>query len=495
MAVPKVVSSNCPTCGASLPVTPGVPQVVCRYCQNVIQVEHRKPPPNVHPFGSPGAIPSRTLYVDPAAVSAAGRGVAIAVGASVAIPIVIGLVIAIAAAGAKTAKSALKSFPLACGLNEEIEVSGNYETTGPLVTSVAHNCKLHIKNAKLKGASLVNTESFNMELSLDNVTLETTETAVHTGANLKAKLNGSTVTTASGPVFDSDSNMEITATGSTIESKAASGIKAQYNLKLRLENGKVRGKKAAVDADANMVLSMKKASELTSSEGVGVKTSSSFKLEADGGKIDAPGGAIVMTSSGDLRATNLVLSSKEKTISASSSFKAQYEGGSITSTGDIALDGDGSLNLDLAGVTVQGTTGINCDSSSKIKLTKKARVVGTTANGITAASNTELTIADASVEGAVKAFKGGSNGKFKLAQGARLAGKKGAVATEGNVDVDATGATIDGAAGAGFLTGYNAKFSFRQGSIKGVPALQFASRPSSLDLEGTRVDGEQKNAK
>jgi hypothetical protein len=357
---------------------------------------------------------------------------------------------------------------------------------------VGHNCKLHIKNAKLKGATLVKTDSFNMELSIENSTIETTDTMIHAGANLKVKMQGSTLTSAVA-VIDSDSNMELDVDDTTAESKGGAAVKAKYNLKVRMENGKIRGKKAAIDADSNLTLSMKKNSELTSSDGLGVKTSSGFNLDSDGGKIDAPGGAIVVSSGASLTATNLVLSSKERTIGATSSLKMEWEGGSITSSGDAAIDGDSSLALELDNVKVQGATvGINCSSNANIKATKKTRIIGISGNGITTTSNTQLNLSDASVEGGAKAFKGSVNTKIKLAQGARLAGKKGGVEVEGNLDLDATGATIEGGTGAGLLGGYNAKIQFKQGLLKGVPAIQVDRRPSIFDLSGTRVEGEQR---
>lgn len=489
VAAPKVVSAKCPTCGANLPVPPGIPQVVCRYCQNVIQVEHRKPPPEL--VMNPG-MPSRTVYIDPNAASAVGKSIGCIILVSVLLPILIPICIFVIPWATRSIKGAVKPFPVACGLNEEVEVSGNYETTGPLVTSVASNCKLHIKNAKLKGGTLVKTEAFNMELTLENVTLETTDVAVHAGANLKVKLHGSTLT-STGVVFDGPDNMEMDVENTTIESKNATAVKGRYNLKVRMENGKIRGKKSGIDCDANMVLSMKKASEVTSSDGVGVKTTSSLKLEADGGKIDAPSGALVMTSSGDINATNFVLSSKDKTISATSSLKMEYEGGSITSSGDMAIDADSSTSFDLVNTKVQGaTTAINCESSSKIRASKKTRIVGTSAYGVVTSSNTELNLADAALEGGSKAFKGTVNDKVKLAQGARLSGKKGGLEAEGNLEVEGAGATIEGGAGPAIQAAYGAKITFKQGALKGVPAVQFTSRPSPFDLEGTKVEGDQR---
>lgn len=487
MAAPKVVPAKCPTCGANLPIPPGVFQVTCRYCQNVIHVEHRKPPPGVMPFGTPGVMPSRTLYVDPDALKAS-KAITYIILAACLLPFLIPLAIGVGPWLVKSVKGKVKPFPVACGLNEKVEVSGNFETTGPIVTSVGHNCKLHIKNAKLKGATLVKTDTANMELTLENVTIETTDTMIRTGSNLKVKLHGSTLT-SSVAVFDSETNMEVDVVNSTIESKNASAVKSKHNLKVRMEGGKIRGKKAGIDTNANLQLTMKKGAELFASDGPAVKTDSSFKLEADGGKID---GGLLMTSNADIVATGLVLTAKERALTGTSSVKLDWTDGSITSSTDMAIDVDSSTDLMLINTKVQGaTTAINCSSNSKVKATKKTTIVGTSGYGVTTSSNSELVLNDSSLEAGVKAFKGTVNNKIKLAQGARVSGKKGGIDAEGNLELEATSATIDGGTGPALKAGYNGRLSFKQGLIKGTPAIQLDRKPTSLELDGTRVEGAQ----
>jgi hypothetical protein len=493
VAVPQVVSAKCPSCGANLPVPPGMLQLMCRYCQNVIQVEHRKPPPEMLPFGTPGGLPSRTLYLDPEGAKAAGKKIGCIVAAAVLLPILLPIAIGVGPWAFKSCKGAVKPFPVDCSLNESIEVSGNFEGTGPIVTSVGHNCKLHITNSKLKGSTLLKSDAANLELTLENVTIETTDTMIKAGSNVKAKIHGSTLTSAVS-VFDTDSNLELVEfESSTIESKTGSALKTKYNLKIHAENAKLRGKKAAIDADANLELSLKKGSEVTSSDGVGIKTTSGFKLEADGGKIDGPEGAIVSTSGMRIDAHALTLSaSKESAIATTSGLKLDFTEGSIIAQAESAIAGDGG-ELTLVNTKIQGVdAGLNLKNGLKLKASKKTRIVGTTGFGILVTSNADITLNDAAVEGASKAFKGGVNTKMKLGQGARVAGKRGGIETDSNLELDGTGASIDGGTGPGLMAGSNARIAFRQGALKGTPALQTDRRPSSLDLEGTRVDGDQK---
>jgi hypothetical protein len=56
------------------------------------------------------------------------------------------------------------------GLNDEVEVSGNWEGTQPLVT------KAGVKNAKIKAPIVVAKASSNFEITLEDTTIETTDT-------------------------------------------------------------------------------------------------------------------------------------------------------------------------------------------------------------------------------------------------------------------------------------------------------------------------------
>jgi hypothetical protein len=151
------------------------------------------------------------------------------------------------------------------------------------------------------------------------------------------------------------------------------------------------------------------------------------------------------------------------------------------------------MELTLVNSKVTGATAaITTDSSLKLKASKKTRIVGTTGYGVLTTSNSEINLNDAALEGATKALKATVNDKIKLAQGSRIAGKKGAIEAEGNFELDGTGATIDGGTGPGILAGYNARLALKQGALKGTPAAQTERKPTSVDFEGTRVEGEQK---
>lgn len=493
MAKLKAVSANCPSCGAALPVMPGVPQITCRYCQNVITVEMRTPPPEIRPFGMPGGIPSRTLYVDPKVMAAAQKGIGAAVGVVVIVTVVTALLPVIILGvvfGGGSCLRAIRPYPIACGLNDDVTVSGDWSGTEPVVKEAGVNCKIHIKDAKIKAPTFLTKASTNLEITLENTTIETTDTAFTLTSNPKLHLVNSTIL-SQGYVFDSDSNLEIDADGSTIESKAGTAIKSKYNLKLRATNTKIRGKKSAVDTDANFELTLKKGSEVTSTDGVAIKASSSMKLEVEGGKITGGAGALQASSGLTITGSGLTLSTpKDKALEVTSGLKIDLTDSSITSTADEAIDADSGLELVLANTVVQGRIGVETKSGLKIKASKKSRIVGAVGNGVTTTSGADISLAESSIEGGAIALKTDSSCKLKLGPGSRIAGKRGGLYSESGLNLDGTNTAIEGGAGPGLRTTSGGTIAVRASVISGAPGIQ-TDRAIPMDLAGTRVEGGQ----
>lgn len=494
MAKVKAVSANCPSCGAALPVMPGVAQLTCRYCQNVISIEMRTPPPEVRPFGSPGGIPSRTLYVDPKAMAAAQKAGSVLTAIiliACLLPFVIGMGAAFGGGCLRACTGAIRPYPIACGLNGDVSVSGNWEGTGPIVKEAGVNCKIHIKNAKLKGTTFMTKSAANVEVTLENATIETTDTMFKLDSNPKLHLVNSNLV-SSGLVFDTDSNLVIDAEGSTIESKGATAIKSKYNLKLHATNTKVRGKRAAIETEANFELSMKKGSEISASDGRAIKTDSSMKLEVEGGKITGGAGAITASSGLTITGTGLTITSaREKAIEVTSGLKVDLTDSSITATADEAIGGDSGMELVLANTTIQGTSGVVTKSGLKVKASRKSRIVGTTGYGIVTTSGADVSLTDGSIEGGAVALKSDSSLKLKLGASSRIAGKRGGVATTSNSSIDGTSTSIEGGAGPAIQGTLNDHIIVQQSVIKGTPAIQLERAASPLDLTGTRVEGAQ----
>ncbi len=466
--------------------------VPCRYCGNVIHVEHRKPPPHVHPFGQPGGIPSTTLYLDPDAFRAmnqAGKSIALVITLTTLLPILIAVVAGVGPWVLRKMKGGVKPFPAVCELNETIEVSGNYEGTGPLVNA-GINCKIKIKNSKLKGSTLLEGSAANVELTLENVTLETTDVLYRGGSNGKLRVKGGKLTSVAS-VVDADSNTYLNFDGVTVESKNDTAIKVKYNLKLDANNAKIVGKGGGIETDSNAEITMKGTSEIAS-PAIALKATSNLKLDATGGKIDGGESAVVADSSAHMKTRGTVFTAKEKTIVLGSSADLDFDGGSVTSQTDAAFDTYGTGEYEFAGTTVTGEdAAINAKNGFKLRGTKKAHFVATKGIAVQSTSNFELTLTDATIEGTKSGVKAGVNLKAKLSQGAKISGKKGGIVADANMEIESKDATVEGGTGPGLQGTSNARIAFEKGTLRGTPAIDLRYRPSSLELEGTRVEGEQ----
>lgn len=485
--------AKCPTCGANLPVPPGAAQVTCRYCQNVIQIELRKGPINIPDYGGP-LKPSRTLYVDPEQLKKSQRAGALVFILAVALPILLPILLGVGPWALRTCKGIVKPFPVSCATNGEVTVSGKFESTGPLIESAGHNCKIHIKNSTLKGSMLVKTDVSNLVLTIDDSTIETTDTTIRSGSGLKLKIHRSTIVSVNGSVIESaTSGFEVQELeGSTLESKTQAAVRGRYNIKIHADASKIRGKKAGIDADSSLEVTMKKASEITSSDGPAIQSTSSFKLEADSGKIDGATQGILTESGATIVATGLAISGKEDALKTTSGGKLDFTDGSITSQTEAAIAGTSGMKITLSNAKVSGpSAGIMAESSLELRAVKKTRIVATTGNAVNTTSSSEINLNDSSIEGGSRGIRATSNLKLKLLPGARVAGKKGGLDTESNITVDATGATLEGGSGPALEGGYSTKVSFKSGVIKGNPALLIKAQPV-LELDGTRIEGEQK---
>lgn len=459
----KLHAARCPSCGANIQVPPHAHSITCRYCSNVITVAHQKPPPTVTQ-----GVPSTTLYIDPEEIARAGRRfgciIAGAVGVMVLLPAILGIV----AWSGGWLKSKVKPFPAECDHNETIELSGDWTGTGPVVARVEPGCKIHITNAKLKAPALMRTSATNVELTLEDVTLETTGPAIEGGSNLAVRLANTTIT-----------------------SSADAAIKAGHNLALEASASKITGRTTALDVEANPKLTFENATELTSSDGVAIKTKSGMSIDMDGGKIQGARGAILATSGTKITAKSVIFDSKAETLRFTSGTRLDLTDGAITSSGESAITCDGG-HFTFAGTKIHGVSNaIQAKNGLELKATKKAALVSTISDAVELTSNATITLVDASIDGARNAIKSTVNTKVKLSQGARVIGRKGGIVADSNLEVDATGATIDGGSGPGLDFDSGAKIQMQGGALAGSPAIKASYKPSSLTLDGTNIEGEQ----
>ena len=346
----RVRQHQCPKCGAPLVLQRGVSDVACEYCRTVVHVEWGRKPPGEQVHA--GAGQELTIYARnpmPAFVP-----VLIALGFLIPLGGAVLAYVGTMIGGTVTAISAVqglqgaglggaiggpareaKAFPVTCGLNQEISITGQkYEGPGPLVTGEV-NCKLKIKDSTLKSTEGVVVLAKNMvEVTVENSTLEGKEAAVRLTVNSKlfarkkSVFRGAEIAISSGintEISLDDSSVEggetgiqadtafnLTGTKSTISGKdygirgtggslkaegkelvvkgGRAGIETQFNLKLELRGGLVEGGEAGVRSkSSNADIQLSRAAQITAKE-VAIKADTNMQLEmedafVDGGEI------------------------------------------------------------------------------------------------------------------------------------------------------------------------------------------------------------------
>jgi hypothetical protein len=456
--------------------------LVCRFCQAPLPPPQQVAPfGGVNNFGAPG--PINVVVGDGRAAARGGAVLLIFILASVFIP----LIIAFGAAFGGGCLHMIHPYPIACDVNEDISISGDYTGTTPVVKEIGANCKITIKNAHIKAPAFATIDTSNAEITFENVTMETTGDAMFAeGNNTHFIIKGSTLTAANA-MFEGGSNVDIKLENSTLKSTNGVVMKPGSNAALHFSNSKAIGKKA-IDADSNMNLVLDGNSELTGTDGIAIKAGSSAKIDVTTGKIT---GGMTADSSFSIKGSGLtVTSAKEHAVATTSSLAIDLTDSNITSTGGNAVECETNPTITLSNTTLQGATGIQTTSNMRLKAQKKSKIVGTIGFGISQTSNANIRLSDAStISGAVLGVKSTSNITFDL-HTATITGKTGAIVGTSSVDITMAETTIDGGAGPGI--------SVSEGSliapgctIKGNPALGYETKPRTFEIGGAKILGPQ----
>lgn len=468
MGTPKVANLVCPSCGANLPTVPaGATSLECRFCQNVVTIEREAPPPERTPEQAADDVAryERKLYLDPEAQKAVRDNTKftfIALAIFILGPLVI---IALVFFGPDVYHS-IRPYPRTCDDNDEIYASGDWQGTTPILEKVGANCRVHITKSKLEGSVFVTGAPINLEIWIEDSTIETTDAMMQFGLNPKVHIKNSTLTSAK-DVIDARGNLELDLAGSTLESKGDIAVNASWNAKPTLDNSHLRANRIALNADLNLELVLKNGSDITSA-GVAVKGADNTHVTSEGGKLDGGDGAISSATNLVVKGTKLVLNSKGKAIWTNSNLALDLTDSALTSTTDSAVAATENANLTLANTTVSGATAITLGLNSKVNASTKTHLVGTAHDAIDAKDNATFTFSDTQLAGAEWALKVGDRGRITLETGSAAVGRQGGIFAGSDFVLTGDGA-IDGGSGPGITARNVAQFGIPTSMLKGNP--------------------------
>lgn len=344
----KLASRKCPNCGAPITLSAGVNDVPCGYCGNVIHVEWGKKPP------TQAQKPPLTVYVRP------GLGflpLVILLGAllPVGIPLFLAFAPALKSVASEVAAEAglaASTFPMNCGLNQSLSIVGQtFEGEGTLITGEI-NCKIKIKNSKLKGDLVVDAKNL-VEVTLENSTLEGREAAVRLGMNSKVFATKKSVLKGEDAGIVVGINSEVSLDDSSVEG-AEHGVRADTNAKLTGTRSKIVGKEYGIRASHNLGIEGREL--VVQGSRAALEAAVNTKLDLRGGAFEGTESAIrVKGSNVELNLTRKArLTARETAVKVESNLKLEME--------DALIDG--------------GEVGVDAGTNPKLSLGPRARIHG-----------------------------------------------------------------------------------------------------------------------
>lgn len=461
-------------------MNPQVEWVKCQYCGTSLHVERARLPRT-----TTQQQPANVVYVPPAPSRALGC-VLLTVGlGTVALP----LALTFGPSLARQVGHSMRPFPAVCSMNEELHLSGDFTSDGVLIQA-AHNCKITIEGSKLKGKSLLDANAFNVEVTLKNVTLETSETSIRLGSNAKIKVEGGSIR-SEGWIFEIDANPQLDLQSTKLE--GGKGIATDsVNLKLSAEQTSFRAGKSAFELGSNADLRFRKEVELIANE-VGIQGEHNLQIRADAPKLQAGDALVVSGSSAKLSFDGAKLDAGKRGFVLGSVSQLTLNGGQLLVQAGPALDGRASsVGLSASGARIESTAdGFLAGTGARLTLANQARLVSSRGSAFVGEGHARIELEDATVTAERTAVSCGSHCKLTLTR-SELQGKTGGVKVGSHASFLVNSCTIQGGSGPGIAATYATELTVQQGTVQGAPALLTERRPNTLELAGVNLIGGQR---
>lgn len=401
----KVVSRNCPNCGAALHVSSQGQQsynVTCAYCKTVVTIV---------PFAArqPTAIGIPQVPIGPNVIlldAKAGAGVTKAwdkVGGIIFVStFVLPLVIVLFAAVGGPCTSYVNSrfnpwlFPIECEVGEEVVIRSRKATlTEPFVKGNA-SCKIRIVDSRLTGPVIVKGGG-SVTVTVENSVLRVTKAVMEGDGNSTLELTkGSKVYTDS-VVASGDYHVTVALAGSSIESKGGV-VKAKNGAKVKMkEKSRVSVVKSVIEGIHGEVTLDD--SELVLASSIVHETSSHFTITASNqSSIRSDGVALFGGTHGSVELSDSSLTGKDGAIEVGMHNKLHLRDdasihspqdavrmdthctvivgtGAKIESGKTAVRVGSQSNIQVNGGTIAGANSITADDYATVKL-RKATIRG-----------------------------------------------------------------------------------------------------------------------
>lgn len=431
----KTKTLKCPNCSANLPpVDPQLREVRCGYCDTAFEVVPDKAPAT--------ATNGTRVYLGDARVStsltAQGKLLVAGFVALMLVGPVVGIVASVSKARAVQAQVAQAM----ADAQHDVDAQRNPVHAYPL------SCA----------------RPGTVDLSGDFVSDGPVIVSLVRGCKVRLKsgtLKASTLYSGPEPV-------DITLDGVTLETKGAL-LTTEGDATLLFKSSSATAAGAGISGN-NVTLTMRGKSTLTASGGAGVAAGAKLTLEATGGAIEASGDALKVHDESTITLDGTAVRSREGTA--------------------VALQRESTLKLTDA--VIEGPKGaLISQRELNVEARGDTRIASTGGDGIYIGARGTLNLGAPTVEGK-RGIVGRGPVKLDLTGGS-ITGQKGALLTEHGSDITADGARFVGNAGPGIaLDGGNCSLKLSGGAVSGALAFDFERRPTTMEISGTTIEGEQR---
>ncbi|HWA70840.1 MAG TPA: hypothetical protein VG937_00825 [Polyangiaceae bacterium] len=291
-----------------------------------------------------------------------------------------------------------------------------------------------------------------------------------------------------GTLITGDINCKIKIKDCTLKGDIV--VLAKNLVEVTVENSTLEGKQTAVKLEMNSKLDAKKQTHLKAEE-AGLEGGINSQVSLEDSSVEGGEVGIKADTNFKLRATKSGISGKEYGIRASNNL--ELEGKELTLTGSrAALDGEVNLKLELRGGAFEGgETALHMSGpNASIKLSRAARL-SAKESALKTASNLELEMEDALIDGGEIGIETDVNPKLTLGPKARIHGKQIALKAGLNLELQMRSATLESESVA-VCAPFNVEVNARESVIRGGrDAFRFQRRPDELSLTSTTVTGNQ----
>jgi hypothetical protein len=228
----------------------------------------------------------------------------------------------------KTYSTHFGSMPTTCAMNDELEIVGKEFSGSGTVVVAELNCKLKIRDSKLSGDVVLESKG-NLELTIENSTLEGRDVALKLENNSNVSIAGGSVVRSPETAVAGTTNVEIKVDAASIEggshgvdlgvngkvtlvhkakvTSAGPAITGEMNLEASFDDSSVDSKDIAIGGGANTKLKLTRGSKVHGAR-MAIRAAANTRLALESSTVTSEGTALCAGYNTEITGSHATLS-------------------------------------------------------------------------------------------------------------------------------------------------------------------------------------------